>query len=147
MALRIPWDKQETALIIDAYLRLKNKELSQQEAVKEVSTLLRRRAILSGMEIDDVFRNTNGITMQMKIIGGLLDNRPSGLHSATKMFNEMVRLYKSEPDVFHEILIQAKGECLMQVNVQEKFFVWLAASNGVQGVQTRLKRKDRFESK
>lgn len=127
MALRIPWDKQETALLIDAYLRLKNKELSQQEAVKEVSTLLRRRAILSGMEIDDVFRNTNGITMQMKIIGGLLDNRPSGLHSATKMFNEMVRLYKSEPDVFHEILIQAKGECLMQVNVQEKFFVWLAA--------------------
>ena len=62
MALRIPWDKQETALLIDAYLRLKNKELSQQEAVKEVSTLLRRRAILSGMEIDDVFRNTNGIT-------------------------------------------------------------------------------------
>lgn len=35
MALRIPWDKQETALLIDAYLRLKNKELSQQEAVKK----------------------------------------------------------------------------------------------------------------
>lgn len=26
-------------------------------------------------------------------------------------------------------------------------FIWSIASNGVQGVQTRLKRKDRFESK
>ena len=127
MALRVPWDKQETALLIDAYLRVKNKELSQQEAVKEVSTLLRRRAILSGIEIDDVFRNINGITMQMKIIGGLVEERPSGLHSATKLFNEMVALYKSNPAAFHEILIQAKGECAMQVNVQEKFFAWLQA--------------------
>ena len=127
MALRVPWDKQETAILIDAYLRVKKKELSQQEAVKEVSTLLRHRAILSGMEIDDVFRNTNGITMQMKIIGGLVDDCPSSLHSATKMFNEMVALYKSDPAAFYEILIQAKGECAMQVNVQEKFFAWLSA--------------------
>lgn len=127
MALRVPWDKQETALLIDAYLRVKNRELSQQDAVKKVSLLLKRRAIQSGMEIDEVFRNTNGITMQMKIIGGLVDDRPSSLHSATKVFTEMVALYKSEPAAFHEILIQAKGECAMQVNVQEKFFAWLMA--------------------
>lgn len=127
MALRIPWDKQETAILIDAYLRVKNKELSQQDAVKEVSTLLRRRAILSDIEIDDIFRNVNGITMQMKIIGGLVDDRPSGLHSATKMFTDMVALYKSNPAAFGEILLQAKGECAMQVNVQENFFAWLSA--------------------
>lgn len=127
MALRIPWDKQETAILIDAYLRVKNKELSQRDVVKEVSTLLRRRAILSGIEIDDIFRNVNGITMQMKIIGGLVDDCPSGLHSATKMFTDVVTLYKSNPAVFNEILIQAKGECAMQVNVQEKFFAWLSA--------------------
>ena len=125
MALRVPWDKQETALLIDAYLRVKDKELSQQEAIKEVSSLLRRRAILSGMEIDDVFRNINGITMQMKIIGGLVDDRPSGLHSATKIFNDMVALYKNNPAAFYEILNQAKGECAMQMNIQEKFFAWL----------------------
>lgn len=125
MALRVPWDKQETTLLIDAYLRVKNKELSQQEAIKETSSLLRRRAILSGLEIDYVFRNINGITMQMKIIGGLMDERPSGLHSATKMFNDMVTLYKRDSAAFNEILMQAKGECAMQVNVQEKFFAWL----------------------
>ena len=86
MAIRVPWDKQETALLIDAYVRVKSKELSQQEAIKEISMLLRRRAIYSGIQIDDVFRNINGITMQMKIVGGLVDDCPSGLHSATKIF-------------------------------------------------------------
>ena len=95
MALRISWDKQETAILIDAYLRVKNGELSQQNAVKEVSALLRRRAILSGVEIDEIFRNENGISMQMKIVGGLVDEKPSGLHSTTKMFTEMVALYKT----------------------------------------------------
>lgn len=125
MALRVLWDKQETALLIDAYLRAKNHELSQQEAIKEVSSLLRRRAILSGMEIDDVFRNINGIAMQMKIIGGLFDERPSGLHNATKLFRDMVALYQNNPAAFHEILMQAKGECAMQTHVQEIFFAWL----------------------
>ncbi len=110
MALRIPWDKQETAILIDAYLRVKNKELSKQEAVKEVSTLLRRRAVLSGIEIDEIFRNENGISMQMKNIDGLVDEKTSGLHSATKLFTDMVALYKTRRSVFDEILIQAKGE-------------------------------------
>ncbi|MFQ7311023.1 MULTISPECIES: hypothetical protein [Clostridia] len=127
MALRIPWDKQETALLIDAYLRVKGKELSQQEAIKEVSTLLRCRAILSGIEIDEVFRNENGISMQMKIVGGLVDEKPSGLHNATKMFAEMVALYKNRRSEFDEILIQAKGECTVQVNIQENFFAWLSS--------------------
>lgn len=123
--IHVPWDKQETALLIDAYLRVKSKEVSQQEAVKEVSELLRRRAILSGREIDDAFRNTNGVRMQMIIIGGLIDESPSGLHSGTKMFNVMVMLYKCNPAEFNEILNQAKAECGVQVNVQESFFTWL----------------------
>lgn len=123
--IHVPWDKQETALLMDAYLRVKNKEVSQQEAVKEVSELLRRRAILSGRKIDDVFRNTNGVGMQMKIIGGLIDDCPSGLYSGTKMFNVMVALYKRSPVEFNEILNQAKAECGVRMNVQEIFFTWL----------------------
>ena len=39
----------------------------------------------------------------------------------------MVTLYKNNPAAFEEILVQAKGECAMQVNVQERFFAWLSA--------------------
>lgn len=126
MALRIPWDKQETAILIDAYLKVKTKELSQQEAIKEVSTLLRCRAVRSGIEIDEIFRNENGISMQMKIIAGLIDEKPSGLHSATKLFREMVDLYKNRRLEFDKILIQAKGGCAMQVRTQDEFFAWLS---------------------
>lgn len=40
----------------------------------------------------------------------------------------------------------AKGEIGLQMNVSVKM-LRAKESNGVQGVQTRLKRKDRFESK
>ena len=33
------------------------------------------------------------------------------------------------------------------IDLFSRFFVFKKVSNGVQGVQTRLKRKDRFESK
>lgn len=125
MVLRIPWDKQETALLIDAYLKVKNKELFQQEAIKEVSTLLRRRAVLLGIEIDEIFRNENGISMQMNIVGSLIDEKPSGLH-VTKMFTDMVALYKTRRSEFDEILIQAKRECIIQVNIQDRFLTWLS---------------------
>lgn len=126
MALRVPWDKEEVALLIDAYIRVKNKEISRQEAVAEVSKLLRNRATASGLEIDSVFRNINGISMQMTIIGGLIDEKPSSLHSASKLFLEITDLYKTNRVKFDEILMKAKGECVMQPNVQEKFFSWLA---------------------
>ena len=65
--------------------------------------------------------------MQMKIVGGLVDEKPSGSHSATKLFIDMVTLYKTRRSVFYEILIQAKEERVMQVSVQDRFFAWLSA--------------------
>lgn len=126
--MRVPWDKYETAILIDAYLKVKNEQLSQSEAVKEVSLLLRRRATHLGVAIDSVFRNENGIGMQIKIIGGLIDKKPSGLHSATKIFHEMVDLYKTDRPEYEKILFQARGECVMQQNVQDSFFAWLSKS-------------------
>ena len=106
--MRVPWDKYETAILIDAYLKVKNEQLSQSEAVKEVSLLLRRRATHLGVAIDSVFRNENGIGMQIKIIGGLIDKKPSGLHSATKIFHEMVDLYKTDSQEYEKILFKVK---------------------------------------
>ena len=57
MAVRIPWDKYETAILIDACIKVQNNILSKEIAVSEVSADLRRLAISRGYEIDDVFRN------------------------------------------------------------------------------------------
>lgn len=40
-----------------------------------------------------------------------------------------------------------KAEAIKSLYSQRDKFILIGLSNGVQGVQTRLKRKDRFESK
>lgn len=59
--MRIPWDKQETVLLIDEYIRVKNRELARKDAVKEISLILRRRATYLGIEIDEIFINERHI--------------------------------------------------------------------------------------
>ena len=61
IAIRIPWDKYEAALLLDYCIKVENSEISRVEAVSTVSQMLRSRAIRKGYEIDDVFRNENGI--------------------------------------------------------------------------------------
>lgn len=55
MAIRIPWDKYEAALLFDYCIKVENKEISRMEAVSTVSQILRYRAVCNGYEIDDVF--------------------------------------------------------------------------------------------
>ena len=65
MALRVPWDKYEAALLLNYCIRIEKGEISKAEAISTVSQMLRNRAIRKGYEIDDVFRNENGISMQI----------------------------------------------------------------------------------
>ena len=64
MAMRIPWDEYETAILISACVDYNAGKCTKKEAIIDVSQTLRKRAEKNGIEIDDVFRNENGITMQ-----------------------------------------------------------------------------------
>ena len=109
MAIRIPWDKYETAILIDACIKVENNILSKEIAVSEVSADLRRLAISRGYEIDDIFRNENGISMQMTIMSALLQNKPSGLHNASKLFSDIRDIYISDRNAYTQILAEAKA--------------------------------------
>lgn len=108
MAIRIPWDEYETAILISACADYNAGRCTKKEAIKDVSQTLRKRAEENGIEIDDVFRNENGITMQFKIINELLTQEKSGLRGASKLFISMVELYKSDRIKFQEILMEAR---------------------------------------
>ena len=54
------WDKFETALLIEAYWKIKADPHQRRAIVAELSTTLRARADFA---IDDTFRNENGINM------------------------------------------------------------------------------------
>ena len=69
MALRIPWDKYESALLLDMYFKVASGEIKRQQAVVKLSADLRNLAINRGIVIDDIFRNTNGINLEDVWIG------------------------------------------------------------------------------
>ena len=107
MGIRIPWDKDEVAILLYYSEKVLNHELPRSEAVITVSKLLRKKAIKQGLIIDSMFRNENGISMQMNIMTALIENKPYGLHKASKLFAEIVNIYKSDNAVFTEILNNA----------------------------------------
>lgn len=56
----ILWDKYETAILLEAVLRIENKEESKNDAIERVSRQLRSMANNRGLSIDDTYRNSNG---------------------------------------------------------------------------------------
>ena len=65
MAIRIEWDEFEIALLIEACEEVLYKGKPKSEVVKNVSSNLRKRAISKSKTIDDIFRNENGIALQI----------------------------------------------------------------------------------
>lgn len=127
MALRIPWDKEETALLIDAYLRVEAGRVPLKEAVSALSRQLRQRAERSGIEIDEVFRNENGIRMQLAKIQDLMTGSQSGLTNTSILYKDMLRLFQKDNKQFHEILIKAQKNASWQDFTKENFLEWLSS--------------------
>lgn len=96
------WDEYEAALLLVYCLAVEAKEIPRKEAVKQVSDALRARAVRQGVEIDDVFRNENGISMQMS---GMLDryHGKTGL-VVSKLFQQVITQYKKDPREIVRIL-------------------------------------------
>lgn len=106
MPVRIPWDKYEAALLLEYCIKIENKELTRTEAISTVSQILRSRAIRSGLEIDDVFRNENGITFQMASMESAYKGRTI-LKPATKLFAQTVSMFQENRSEYNKILEEA----------------------------------------
>lgn len=104
MAIRIPWSEDEAIIIVDAFYQFKNGNIKRTEAVKNVSERLRNMALHKGLEIDDVYRNTNGISMQMATLEHIYSEGKSGLRSGSKLFREVMNLYVENKHLFQEKL-------------------------------------------
>lgn len=67
MILQKTWDKYEVALLIECYENIKNGE-DQKSALMQLSKDLRNMAILAGKNIDETYRNYNGMVWQYAYI-------------------------------------------------------------------------------
>lgn len=99
------WDKYETALLIEAYWKIKAAPKLKRIIARSLSSTLRERA---SFEIDDTFRNMNGMIMCLSKIDYLFSNGKVGLENTSELFREMVEMYLNNRSEFDKILAEAK---------------------------------------
>lgn len=109
--IRVPWNKYEVSILVEASLQIiedKTKKKEIIEIIKQVSEKLRQMAINQGLQIDNLYRNTDVIGMQMTIMISIIKDKKSSLHNLPKIFNEVADLYKNDKSSFYQILYEAK---------------------------------------
>ncbi len=127
MALRILWDRDEALILLDGLLSVLNGEQPRLRAVKAVSEELRKRAVDKGIEIDEVFRNTNGISMQMGVMEYIYTDGEHGLKKSSMppLFQEVVTLYKTDRPTYEKLLKEAR-QLPEKKSVKDEYVKWLA---------------------
>lgn len=63
MALQVPWDEYEAAILLETWLQVAA-GVPEAQMINLVSYKLRLKAVNQCLEIDDIFCNTNGIMFQ-----------------------------------------------------------------------------------
>lgn len=120
------WDIYEAAILLDGYLETQQKCQPRIQIIKRVSEQLRNMAINRGKVIDEVYRNENGISYQMQS----MDSAYKGENvyvSATRLFKEVVELYRTDTERYFDILEEAKRMIAAKQNNKEAFLVWAAS--------------------
>lgn len=79
MAQRVPWDMSEAVIMLNALIAAREGRISRKDAIESVSSELRARAKRNGIEVDDIFRNVNGIKLQMSTMEYILTNGEKGI--------------------------------------------------------------------
>lgn len=104
MANRVRWDQYEAVILLDAYVKFVDGQLTRSQAIERVSSLLRKRAILAGETIDDSYRNEAGISFQLGVMQFVMTDGKKGIGQKSKLFQDTVNLYRSNPSEFASTL-------------------------------------------
>ena len=120
-----PWDKYEAAVLLEGLLASMKGELTCADAIKAVSRDLRAMALHRGIEVDEVYRNTNGISFQMKSMESAYLGR-TVFKPATKLFTDVVGLYHESYEEYQELLKEARAMISDRKTVKDDFMQHLA---------------------
>ena len=96
MAIHIPWDDYEIALLFDKYREMDGGK-SLKQAANELSEQLRLKATRAGIEIDDKFRNAAGMTFYLLNAKYLFTNGESGKSEVQKSVVHLYQVMQENP--------------------------------------------------
>lgn len=120
------WDIYEAVILLDGYLEWLNTNQPKTKIIKRISADLRRMATHRGTEIDDIYRNENGISYQIQSIDSAYKGKKVYV-PATRLFEKTVELYRTDAERYSEILEEAKSMVAAKQNNKEAFLVWAAS--------------------
>lgn len=126
MAQRVPWDMSEAVIMLNALIAAREGRMSRKDAIVAVSSELRSRAKRNGIKVDDIFRNVNGITLQMSTMEYILTDGEKGMKKSSmpKLFQKAVAMYRSERATYEKTLREARNVPDTQP-IQDQYFAWL----------------------
>lgn len=120
------WDIYEAVILLDGYLDVLQGTQLKARIVKRVSADLRRMAVNRGVEIDDIYRNENGISYQIQSMDSAYKGEKIYV-PATKLFAKTVELYRTNTERYFEILEEAKNMIAAKQNNKDAFLAWAAS--------------------
>lgn len=125
------WDIYETVILLEGYLETLQGIQSKSQIIKRISADLRRMAVNRGVEIDDVYRNENGISYQIQSMDSAFKGQKVYV-PATKLFTDAVTLYRTDNDGYQKFLWEAKGMIAVKQNNREAFLIWAKSAFSAQ---------------
>ncbi len=129
--LRRPWDRWEWALLLEAYEEIQKNPSAKMEILQQLSDTLRTRATRQGMEIDDTFRNLNGMKLQYEQVLYVMTRGEHGLKgNLSKVFTEVKNIYLTDKNWFDMILRKAKKDAGIEVSQEVKKKTPITVVNG-----------------
>lgn len=125
------WDIYETVILLEGYLETLQGIQSKSQIIKRISADLRRMAVNRGVEIDDVYRNENGVSYQIQSMDSAFKGQKVYV-PATKLFTDAVALYRTDSEGYQKILGEAKGMITVKKNSREAFLAWAKSAFSAQ---------------
>lgn len=138
------WDKYEAVILLDAYIEMLNSDAPRPRIIKRVSADLRRMATNKGIETDVIFRNENGISFQMQSMESAYNGR-TVMKPATRLFSEIVALYKTNRSEYENLLKEARAMIEGKPNCKDSFSSWLAEAVPTAPINTTLASCEKIE--
>lgn len=126
MAKRIAWSQHEVALLFRAYEEFAA-GAGLNRVAEDLSKTLRTMALRAGQEIDETYRNVNGMKMQLWDVQYLFTNGQMGLSGASALIRQMYEIYIQRPAEYRKILEEALSVVDQMKSIDDAFFKWLAA--------------------
>lgn len=106
MAIRVPWNEQETLLLFDTYEKIQKNPDKKSALTTALSINLRRMAVDRNVSIDETFRNYTGISMRLSEIDKILHPDNKGLSKTSELFRSNADLYAKHRRTFMKKVLE-----------------------------------------